>query len=117
MIVRIEGLAVAAIIGARAAERERPQNLLVDIEFRIPTPVADELEATVNYSEVQAAAERCLQDGAFTLIETAAQATARRVAQMFGVDGVEVKVAKPAASRSAHSVSATYRLGLPARPT
>jgi len=25
MIVRIEGLAVAAIIGARAAERERPQ--------------------------------------------------------------------------------------------
>lgn len=63
--------------------------------------MADELEATVNYSEVQAAAERCLQDGAFTLIETAAQATARRVAQTFVVDDVEVKVAKPAASRSA----------------
>lgn len=70
--------------------------------------MSDELEATVNYSEVQAVAERCLQDGAFTLIETAAQATAQRVAQTFGV---EVKVAKPAASRSARSVSATYRLG------
>ena len=38
MIVRIDGLAVAAIIRARDAERERPQTLLVDIEFRIPTP-------------------------------------------------------------------------------
>lgn len=54
MIVHIDGLAVAAIIRARDAERERPQTLLVDIEFRIPTPVADELEARVNYSEVQA---------------------------------------------------------------
>lgn len=38
MIVRIDSLPVAAIIGARTAERERPQTLLVDIEFRIPTP-------------------------------------------------------------------------------
>ena len=50
--------------------------------------MSDELEATVNYSEVQAVAERWLQDGAFTLIETAAQATAQRVAQTFGVDDV-----------------------------
>lgn len=110
MIVRIEGLAVAAIIGVRDPERAQPQTLWVDIEFRIPTPTADELDATVNYSEVQAVVERCLQDGAFRLIETAAQATAQRVAQTFGVDDVVVKVAKPAASRSARSVSATYRL-------
>ena len=37
MIVRIDSLP-AAIIGARAAEQERPQILLADIEFRIPTP-------------------------------------------------------------------------------
>ena len=115
MMIRIEALEVSAIIGVHEAERERPQPLLVDIEFRVPTPATDDLDATVDYSEAQAIAARCIQAGEFRLIETAAQATARRLAQTLGVDDVAVKVAKPAASRIARSVSASYRLELPGR--
>lgn len=114
MKVRVEGLAVTAIIGARTAEREMAQTLLVDIEYAVPTPQADCLEETANYTSVQEAAAECLQAGRFSLIETAAAAVAQRVAREFRVDDVVVRVAKPAASSAAKAVSAEY--GLSARP-
>ena len=111
MKIRIDGLEVPAIVGVRKREREIPQTLLVDIEFDVPPPEHDGLDATVDYSAVAELVCEHIQAGRFRLIEMAAATTAERVATAFGLDDVWVRIVKPAASSTARFVSAEHRLG------
>jgi dihydroneopterin aldolase len=110
MKIKIDQLAIAAIIGIHPWEREIRQTLLIDIEFAIPEPTHDQIDATVNYSDVQSFVREQIQTGEFRLIEFAAKATAQAVAAKFKLNDVQIRVTKPAASSSARSVSADYHL-------
>lgn len=111
MKIRIDRLEVPAIVGVREREREIPQTLLVDVEFDVPPPGHDGLDATVDYSAVGELVRDHIQAGRFRLIETAAATAAERVARAFGLDDVWVRIVKPAASSTARFVSAEHRLG------
>ena len=110
MKIAIDQLEAPAIIGVREHERRIPQTLLVDVEFVVDPPAADQLAAAVDYSAVAQLVRRHLREGRFQLIETAAITTAHRIGDEFSLADVRVRVAKPAASSDARSISAEYRL-------
>lgn len=110
MKIRIDGLEVVAIVGVREREREVPQTLLIDVEFIVPPPEADALDAAVDYSAVSRLVCEHVEAGRYHLIETVAQTTAERVARTFGLADVRIRVVKPGASDRARSVSAEHRL-------
>ena len=110
MNIRIDGLEVVAIVGVRERERDAPQTLLIDLEFAVPPPGTDALEAAVDYSEVIRLVCEHVKAGRYQLIETVAETTVERVARTFGLDEVWIRVVKPGASDVARFVSAEYRL-------
>ena len=110
MKIAIRQLEAPAIIGVHERERRIPQTLLVDVDFAVDPPSADEIDAVVNYSAVVQLVQQHLQEGRFQLIETAAMTTAHRIADAFSLARVRVRVTKPAASSDARSISAEYRL-------
>ena len=110
MKIRIDGLEVVAIVGVRAREREVPQPLLIDVEFPVPPPETDALDAAVDYSAVTRLVCEHVKAGRYRLIETVAETTAERVAGAFGLADVWVRVVKPGASDIARFVSAEHRL-------
>ena len=110
MKIEIRQLEAPAIIGVRERERRIPQTLLVDVEFVVDPPSADEIDAVVDYSAVAELVRRHLREGRFQLIETAAMTTAHRIAEAFSLASVRVRVTKPAASSDARSISAEFNL-------
>ena len=110
MKIRIDGLEVVAIVGVRERERDAPQPLFIDLEFRVPPPEADVIEAAVDYSAVIELVREHVRAGRYHLIETVAATTAERVADAFGLDDVRIRVAKPGASASARFVAVEHRL-------
>ena len=110
MKIAIRQLEAPAIIGVHERERRIPQTLLVDVDFAVDPPSADEIDAVVNYSAVVQLVQQHLREGRFQLIETAAMTTAHRIANAFSLARVRVRVTKPAASSDARSISAEYRL-------
>lgn len=110
MKIRIDGIEVVAIVGVRAHEREAPQTLLIDLEFAVPPPETDALEAAVDYSAVIRLVCEHVKAGRYYLVETVAETTAERVARTFGLEDVWIRVVKPGASEIARSVSADHRL-------
>lgn len=110
MKIRIDGLEVVTIVGVREPERETPQTLLIDLEFPVPPPETDALEAAVDYSAVIRLVCEHVKAGRYYLIETVAETTAARVARTFGLDDVWIRVVKPGASDVARFVSAEHRL-------
>ena len=110
MKIAIHQLEAPAIIGVRERERRTPQTLLVDVEFTVDPPTADQLDAVVDYSAVAQLVRRHLREGRFQLIETAATTTAHRIGDKFSLADVRVRVVKPAASSDARAISAEYSL-------
>ena len=110
MKIAINQLEAPAIIGVHERERRIPQTLLVDVEYAVDPPCADEIDAAVNYSSVVQLVRQHLREGRFQLIETAAMTTARRIANVFSLARVRVRVTKPAASSDARSISAEFSL-------
>lgn len=109
MKIRIDSLEVVAIVGVRERERDVPQTLLIDLEFAVPPPETDALEAAVDYSEVIRLVCEHVEGGRYYLIETVAETTAERVARTFGLEDVWIRVVKPGASDVARFVSAEHR--------
>ena len=110
MKIRIDGLEVVAIVGVRERERDVPQSLLIDLEFVVPAPRTDAIEAAVDYSAVVDLVGDHVRAGRYFLIETVAETTAERVAAVFGLDDVRIRVVKPGASSVARYVSAEHWL-------
>ena len=108
--IKISHLQVNAIIGTLAHEKIRRQNLLLDLEFDYDSKSAaanDDLFASVDYSAVERAVVKCVNESRFALLETLALAVGRSVLDFEKVERCKVVISKPAASSFGALISYT----------
>jgi dihydroneopterin aldolase len=99
--VSIAGLAVSAVIGVYAWEREIEQVLTFAIDMTVDVARAaasDDVADAVDYSAVAATVTSVVQQGKFRLIETAVERVAERILADYPVGWARVEVAKPIAA-------------------
>jgi 7,8-dihydroneopterin aldolase/epimerase/oxygenase len=95
--IEIRGLRVTAHIGVPAAERDQPQELLVDLQMSPKlnfSQMPDALDATVDYAAVAQRIVAIAADRPRQLIETLADEIAMGVLRDHAVLRVEVRVRK-----------------------
>jgi len=120
-IVFIKGLRPRAILGLNEWEREKPQELEIDIEMAhdIRAAAADEdIEKSVNYRAVAKAVMKHTVEGKYLLVETLAENLAKLIREEFGVAWVRLRIAKPGAVRFSDAVGVIIERGMrPPTPT
>ena len=96
----LHGLRCTAHIGCKPEERALPQALLVNVAIELditPAAASDDLEKTVNYSQLSKAILRHCEASACQLIETLAENLARLVLDFSPlVQAVTLQLQKPA---------------------
>lgn len=111
--VLARGIACRGRIGVTAAERAKPQELLVDIDVTLtahPPGARDELGGTVDYAELAAIAQAVAERHEYRLVETLAERIAATVGsetpQAAGgstpwrrIESLRVRVLKPGAAQ------------------
>ena len=111
--VLARGIACRSRIGVTAAERAKPQELLVDIDVTLaaqPPGTRDELDDTVDYAELAAIAQAVAARDEYRLVETLAERVAVAIATDAGsttggpaaakrIESLRVRVSKPGAAR------------------
>ncbi len=111
--VLARGIACRSRIGVTAAERAKPQELLVDIDVTLtaqPPGTRDELGGTVDYAELAAIAQAVAGRDEYRLVETLAERIAatvgRETPQAAGgstpwsrIESLRVRVVKPGAAQ------------------
>ena len=103
-IVRIRELAVRCKVGVTAAERNKPQTLLITLSLHADLAKAcrsDRFRDTVDYKALKLSILGELETKSFRLIERVAQRVADLALRDPRVLGVEVQVQKPGALRFA----------------
>ena len=103
-IVRIRELAVRCKVGVTAAERNKPQTLLITLSLHADLTKAcrsDRFRDTVDYKALKLSILGELETKSFRLIERVAQRVADLALRDPRVLGVEVQVQKPGALRFA----------------
>jgi dihydroneopterin aldolase len=96
--VSIRDLAVAAVIGVHAWEREIEQILLVSVDMAADVRTAaatDDLADALDYSAVAETIAAVLREGKFRLIETAAEHLAERLLADFQLPWLRLELRKP----------------------
>ena len=94
----IRDLRVSAVIGVYDWEREIEQALTFSIDMAADVAKAasnDDIRDALDYSAVGQAVKSVVIEGRFQLIETAAEAVARRLVADYGLAWVRVEVVKP----------------------
>jgi len=95
----LEGMVFFGYHGTLAAERELGQRFVVDVELRCDlraAGVADDLQKTVDYSEVYRQVRAIVEGPPMHLTEAVAERIAATVlAQHTRVEAIRVRVAKP----------------------
>lgn len=102
--LRIHELAVRCQVGVTAAERNKPQVLLITVTMHADLAKAcrtDQFRDTVDYKAVKLAILNELENKSFRLIERVAQRVAELALHDSRVLCVEVQVRKPGALRFA----------------
>jgi dihydroneopterin aldolase len=97
--ILLAGMRFEGIHGVSDEERMLPQLLEVDLEVTIDlarAAASDELSDTLDYGELVEICRRVAEDGAQRLLEAVAGAIAGEVSTRHGVEGVTVRVRKPA---------------------
>lgn len=87
--------------GARAAEKEHPQEFRVDLEVECDTEKAagtDDLDDTIDYTRLRAIARDVIEGSSRNLLEALAAEIAQRTLAVSGVASVAVRVSKRPAS-------------------
>lgn len=98
-LIKVRGLKVKSHIGATEEERARAQSLTIDLDVAAdlrPAGLSDELVDTIDYGRLVAEVEAVAQASERALLEHLAEEVAAHIAQMEGVNGVTVEVAKDA---------------------
>jgi dihydroneopterin aldolase len=97
VIIEIEGLELHGFHGALPEEREQGQVFLFDVQLVAHDAGirSDQLEDTVDYTEVAACVQAVCEARRFNLIEALAAATADALVDRFHVSHVRVRVRKP----------------------
>ncbi len=83
--------------GARTGEKDEPQPFVVDLDLEVEAR-EDSIEATADYRAITDAVREVVEQGSFDLIETMADAIARRVASIPQVVNATAVVHKPNAA-------------------
>ena len=97
--ILLAGMRFEGIHGVSNEERSLPQLLEVDLEVALDLSRAagsDELTDTLDYGELVEVCRRVVEEGSQRLLEAVAGAIADGVIGRPGVDGVTVRVRKPA---------------------
>ena len=85
--------------GYHAAEKELGQRFEVDVDLWVNVDNAgrsDNLDDAVNYERVYAVVEKTVREDRFSLIEALATDLAESIYEQFEVEGVTIRVRKPA---------------------
>lgn len=83
--------------GARDGEKDDPQPFVVDLDLEVDSG-DDSIETTADYRAITEAVRQIVEQGSFDLIETMAEAIARRIASIGHVTEVTAVVHKPNAA-------------------
>jgi D-erythro-7,8-dihydroneopterin triphosphate epimerase len=108
--IEIKDLLLRGIIGINDEEREKKQDILVNVVLHADTRATareDSLAEAVNYRSVTKAIIALVEDSAFHTIEKLAAEVARTALAGAGVPAVTVCVEKPGALRFSRSVGIT----------
>jgi dihydroneopterin aldolase len=106
--ILVEQLELSTIIGVHAWEQHAPRRIVVDLELGCdtrPAAASDHLRDAINYKAVCDAVEALLREQRFQLIETLAEAIARRLIERFPILSVRLQVSKPGAVPSARNIA------------
>jgi dihydroneopterin aldolase len=98
-LIKVRGLRVKSHIGATEDERSRPQLLTIDLDIAADlrwAGVSDDLSDTVDYGRVVVEVEEVARASHRALLEHLAEEVAAHIAQIPGVNGVTVEIAKDA---------------------
>jgi dihydroneopterin aldolase len=93
----LSGIRAEGRHGARPGEKDEPQPFVVDLDVEVDAG-EDSIEATADYRGITDAVREIVEHGSFDLIETMADAIARRVASAPRVVSVTAVVHKPNAA-------------------
>lgn len=95
--IHIEQLEVLGRVGVTENERSHPQRLVFNVTVWLRQPfsqLADDIAETANYSVIAHQVRVVTEDGSHRLIETLADAVARRLIESFPVAKVRVELRK-----------------------
>lgn len=110
--IYVRDLALRCIIGIFPEEREKLQDVLINIQLGCHIPKAansDSIDDTVNYKKLNKAVIDLVENSSFMLIETLAERIAELCFEDERVLEVMVSVDKPGALRFARSVAVEIR--------
>lgn len=93
----LSGIRAEGRHGARPGEKDESQPFVIDLDLEVDVG-EDSIEATADYRGITEAVREVVEEGSFDLIETMADAVARRVASIPQVVGVTAVVHKPNAA-------------------
>jgi FolB domain-containing protein len=105
--VFIKDLLVRGIIGINDWEREKPQDILINIEIFADLKIAgeeDDISHSINYRTISKKAQARAETAQRLTVEALAEDIARLCLDEPGVKKVRVRVEKPGAVRFARSV-------------
>ncbi|WP_404397149.1 dihydroneopterin aldolase [Idiomarina loihiensis] len=111
-VVSIEGLTVETIIGVYDWEKEKKQRLVLDIQMSWDNQraaITDNIDDALDYALVSERVSGWVAEKPRQLIETVAEGVASLILNEFGVQNVEVRVAKPGAVPNAKTVAVSVR--------
>ncbi|HEX6263443.1 MAG TPA: dihydroneopterin aldolase [Actinomycetota bacterium] len=97
--IRISGLRCRGRLGVTEEERERPQEIVVDLEIEVEA-ADDALDATADYDGVLRVVRGLVATESFVLLETLARRIAQIVASQPGASSCRATVHKPGAARA-----------------
>jgi dihydroneopterin aldolase len=96
--IQLNGMSFYGYHGVSEAERELGQRFVVDLEIYRDLSLAgesDDLDDTVNYTDLYKMVKKIVEDSRHELLEGLAESIAKRVLEKFAVDSVELTVKKP----------------------
>jgi len=108
--IEIKNLLLRGIIGIKPEEREKRQDILINMTLEVdlrPAAVSDDIEDAVNYRSVTKEVVRMVETSSFHTVERLATEIARLVVEKHAVSAVMVSLEKPGALRFAESVGVT----------
>ena len=110
----ITNLLVRAIIGVNEAERETPQDILINVTVHTdtrPAAQSDRLADTVDYSSLTKQIRALVEAARRFTVEALAEDIAQLALRISGVEKVTVRVEKPGAVKGAQSVGVEIERG------
>lgn len=106
--IHIRDLHTRCIVGVYPEEREKPQEVLINLTLYADLRLAgttDAIEDTVDYKKIKKQVLDLVETSSFHLVERLAEGIANCCLNAPGVMGVTVSVDKPGALRFARSVA------------